>query len=649
MSRLSEQARAYILAVLAVGGVLAGVQLAQLSLENGPLLLALCILGALLQALKVEGATARSSYSFSWLVFGAAFALFGAPQAMLVMLVAHLVEWAWHRYPWYIQSLNIATFAVAVTLAAVVQDWLAGLTAALPPGGQELGAVAALLLGLAVFTATNHLLVGIAIKLARGQSLAESGVFTFSSLVIDFGLLCLGVCAALIGAVNPFAILFVIAVAVLLHNVLQVPALERLSTQDAKTSLYNAQYFDEVTTKELERSRKTGRPLSVVMADIDHLRDLNNSYGHLAGDAVIKKVAQILGASARESDTVARFGGEEFCLLMPNTTPDEAAIQVEAMRKAIEAAEFTVAGSPTPIKSTMSFGVAGRSDGPQTAKELIHDADLAVYQAKHRGRNQVCVFRPDGAGDAQPTASEPAPGEQSPRPLSLAQQLEAAQVFNQELMLTLASTIDLRDPYVIEHSRHVARYARLMAQQLGLDPQRVDLIYQAGLVHDIGKLAIPEAILFKPGRLTPAEYAIVKDHVAVGADLLDNFPSLHPIAAIVRYHHERFDGSGYPAGLQGEAIPLESRILALADAVEAMASDRPYSTGAPPEAILAEIAAESGAQFDPVVVAAFEALVDEYGPGLVVNSAHFVEEAGGGGLPVVQPWPTTVNGFEQTD
>lgn len=649
MSRLSEQARAYILAVLAVGGVLAGVQLAQLSLENGPLLLALCILGALLQALKVEGATARSSYSFSWLVFGAAFALFGAPQAMLVMLVAHLVEWAWHRYPWYIQSLNIATFAVAVTLAAVVQDWLAGLTAALPPGGQELGAVAALLLGLAVFTATNHLLVGIAIKLARGQSLAESGVFTFSSLVIDFGLLCLGVCAALIGAVNPFAILFVIAVAVLLHNVLQVPALERLSTQDAKTSLYNAQYFDEVTTKELERSRKTGRPLSVVMADIDHLRDLNNSYGHLAGDAVIKKVAQILGASARESDTVARFGGEEFCLLMPNTTPDEAAIQVEAMRKAIEAAEFTVAGSPTPIKSTMSFGVAGRSDGPQTAKELIHDADLAVYQAKHRGRNQVCVFRPEGAGDALPAASEPAPGEQSPRPLSLAQQLEAAQVFNQELMLTLASTIDLRDPYVIEHSRHVARYARLMAQQLGLDPQRVDLIYQAGLVHDIDKLAIPEAILFKPGRLTPAEYAIVKDHVAVGADLLDNFPSLHPIAAIVRYHHERFDGSGYPAGLQGEAIPLESRILALADAVEAMASDRPYSTGAPPEAILAEIAAESGAQFDPVVVAAFEALVDEYGPGLVVNSAHFVEEAGGGGLPVVQPWPTTVNGFEQTD
>lgn len=922
MKGLSARAQVYVLVILAVGVVLATRLLALVTPHQPELLVALCLLGALLQALKVEGATVRSSYSFSWMVYGAAFYLFGAPQAMLVILVAHLVEWAWHRYPWFIQSLNIASFAIALTLAEAAQA-LFGL---IPFSAGGLRDVAGLLLGLAIFTAANHLIVGIAIKLARGQSLAESGVFTFSSLMIDFGLLSLGVSAALIVSINVFASIFILAVAVLLHNVLQVPALERKSALDAKTGLYNAQYFDQVAPKELDRSQKAGRPLSVAMADIDHLRDLNNTYGHLAGDAVLKKVAQILKASARDSDVVARFGGEEFCILMPNTTTGEAALQVEAMRKAIEAAEFTVASSPAPIKATMSFGVAACSDCVQTAKELIHNADLAVYRAKHLGRNRVCIFNaaeesgapgatvleeeaqvaqaessPSTGGDqdtrsetswtgAGPSMSAPAAGvtpaspvpgalaagahlptaaapaaarytnvyvagvllaagllfflllRQAPPvnwealavftllafllemaaidiyartssvstsvaaliastlvfgptgalaasvavsvaaqikhraalnrflfntgnhllggllcvvlaqlsgrpyaewpvaiqilfallaasiiylssttllagvisldsgvqfrqiwrerfswlaphylalgfvayalifsyaaagiigvlvllvPLSmlhisqrqyihatksmvnqlrtanaaLVQQAEEVQVLNQELQLALASTIDLRDPFVVEHSRHVARYARLMALQLGLDPQRVELIHQAGLVHDIGKLAIPEAILFKPDRLTADEYAIVKEHAAAGADLLSNFHSLCQIATFVRHHHERYDGRGYPDGLKGEQIPLEARILALADAIEAMASDRPYSAGMQPEAILSEIAAEAGAQFDPQVVRAFESVVREHGSSLIVNSARLVvtDETATAGAPQSYP------------
>jgi putative nucleotidyltransferase with HDIG domain len=151
------------------------------------------------------------------------------------------------------------------------------------------------------------------------------------------------------------------------------------------------------------------------------------------------------------------------------------------------------------------------------------------------------------------------------------------------------------------------------------------LVYQAGLIHDIGKLAIPEAILFKPGRLTNDEYEVIKEHVTVGADLLDDFQSLQRVGSFVRHHHERYDGRGYPDGLAGEAIPLEARILALADAVEAMASDRPYRPGSSVAAILKEVKSEAGAQFDPVVVQAFVNLVERQGDATIINSARNVE------------------------
>ena len=185
------------------------------------------------------------------------------------------------------------------------------------------------------------------------------------------------------------------------------------------------------------------------------------------------------------------------------------------------------------------------------------------------------------------------------------EQSEAVHELNDELFLALAGTIDLRDPDVVDHSINVARYAVLAAKELGLPPDRIELLRRAGLMHDIGKLAIPEVILFKPDRLTIEEYDLVKDHVTVGADLLAEFRTLENIASFVRYHHERYDGEGYPDGLAGENIPLEARILALADAVEAMASDRPYRMGLGVAEIIAEIDDNAGSQFDPAVVAAF--------------------------------------------
>ncbi len=923
MKSLSVPARVYVLATLVVGGLLAALQLYRLDIGHLPLLAVACVSAAVLQVLKTEGATSRSSHNFGWVIYAAAFSLLGVPQAFAVILFAHLVEWVWHRYPWYIQGFNIASFAVVISLSEVVYRLVLGASAA-----SALGEMLALVTAMMVFTLANHLMVGWVIKLARGLSLSESGVFTFTPLMIDFGLLCLGVSIAMLARIDPFATVFVAVVAYLLFMVLRVPSLERKSQQDAKTGLFNDRYFDKMLHSELQRAQRMNTPLCVVMADLDLLREINNRYGHLAGDAVLKKVAQILQASAREGDVVARFGGEEFSILLPNTTAVEAVIQVEAMRKAIEAAAFTVTTSATPIKATMSFGIAERSGTDQMANDLVGLADHAVYQAKAEGRNRTCVhgvgvYRSQAVtalnvpGPVETTSvpsstssstssvsssvssSVPAPNEAASEAVSstpsqdlplaaetaasgdsvanpvkaasaatsrfvnlyvtgvalvavglaallvratpdldwrallifalLAMGLEAlsttiyvrdtsvstsvapllaatlalgpigavvvslaitlmsqikvakplnrlvfntgnhviagllcaavilstgvpfdqwplllqvgfsvlaallvylsttgllagvvglntgqpfrqvwverfswlglhyaalgmiayamilgyrsagllgvllllaplamlhlsqrqyinatkdmvdqlratnallfkqsqeVEELNQELMLALASTIDLRDPFVVEHSRHVARYAALTAAQLGLSPQRVELVRRAGLMHDIGKLAVPEAILFKPDFLSPEEYAIVKDHSVIGADLLSDFHTLRNVATYVRHHHERYDGHGYPQQLAGDKIPLEARILALADAVEAMASDRPYRQGLSVQEILSEIERNAGTQFDPAVVNAFVQVIERHGAEIFVNSARvFKSHPGDGPLP----------------
>jgi putative nucleotidyltransferase with HDIG domain len=205
---------------------------------------------------------------------------------------------------------------------------------------------------------------------------------------------------------------------------------------------------------------------------------------------------------------------------------------------------------------------------------------------------------------------------------ALQNQASEISALNEELLLALSHAIDLRDPDVHDHSKAVARYAVLMAQQLGLAPERVELVRKAGLLHDIGKLGIPEAILFKPARLSAEEYTVVKQHPTLGAAIVSDCRSLHDLIPFIRNHHEHFDGRGYPGGLRGSDIPLEARILSVADAVEAMASDRPYRRGQNVDAILKEIMACAGTQFDATVVDAFVNVVQRQGPGVIINSAR---------------------------
>jgi putative nucleotidyltransferase with HDIG domain len=193
---------------------------------------------------------------------------------------------------------------------------------------------------------------------------------------------------------------------------------------------------------------------------------------------------------------------------------------------------------------------------------------------------------------------------------------------NDSLLDTLAEVVDLRDPHVFGHSKQVAHYAVLIATRLGLPPKQVELVRKAGLLHDIGKLGISETILFKPDKLDKEEYLQVKEHARLGADLLRPSNSLNPLIPVIRYHHEFFNGNGYPEGLSGNEIPLEARIISVADAIEAMASDRPYRRGMTHEEIIEELRQNAGTQFDPMVVNAFVEIARLDGDSVIVNAAR---------------------------
>ena len=225
------------------------------------------------------------------------------------------------------------------------------------------------------------------LHLARGHS--PLSIFTFESLTTDSVLACLGVAVAAFWHVNPWLIAFAVAPLLLVHRSLSVPALQEEARVDPKTGLFNARHFAAELGDELTRAERFQRPMTVIMADLDLLRDINNAYGHLAGDAVLKGVADIFRMQLREYDVPARFGGEEFAILLPETGPEQALEIAERIRRAVAAARFEVETSNEPIKATVSLGIATFPKDGSDVNELIHQADLAVYRAKLQGRNRA--------------------------------------------------------------------------------------------------------------------------------------------------------------------------------------------------------------------------------------------------------------------
>lgn len=891
MRNLSIQSRIYLVIVYLMGALLLSINLLDFVVVDSAIFFALCFLGAVLHILKVEGATNRSHYTFSFLIFGFAIIYLPPALALIVIIVSNIAEWAWNRPPWFIQLFNISCYVISAQIAILVYQSLNT-----PGTFTSWEVIVAIAMAMISFTVVNHMLVGIILWLARGENFKQSGIFDLVPILIDLIMLTLGASLVLIWNYNPYALLIFLAPLYPIYISLKIPSLERKTETDQKTGLFNHNYFMEHLKNELHRANRYDRPLSIIMADLDLLRNINNTYGHLAGDEVLKGVADILKRSVREYDVVARFGGEEFAILLPEAETEKAIGRAEFIRREIENARFNIPTSVNPIQATLSLGIATRENFEQTGEEIIHNADAALYNSKLKGRNRAFAYthntfklvKPGTAViqvvDTQPvpredeapahaeaeysassrqyvakestgaehsekepvkteTKQDDTPPDTKPRsthpkvllyiaslavvalifsafafsrpynisnypldrhwiglvaisliiistewfsidlyvkntslsstavplaagfilfgPLGVVvtslvyaitagikyrspfnrvvfnlsnhviagmtitlllvltgallsslggqlyellsallastvmflittslisvgigmdlrqsplhiwieqykwmtsyyvgiglvayalifgykyagvggllvmmiplfilrysqmqyvehtrkivtelrnknQELEksASEIneLNEGLLTTLSEIIDLRDPYVLGHSKQVSEYSTRIATLLKLSDRQIKLIRKAGLLHDIGKLGISMEILTKPGKLTPEEFEKIKRHASLGGDLVKNSPSLRPLVPIIRHHHEFFNGMGYPDNLAGSQIPIEARVVAVADAIEAMVSNRPYRKALRLEQVIEELKRNSGTQFDPLVV-----------------------------------------------
>ncbi len=844
----------------------------------------LAILGSLALIFNVYGSTERTHYNVSFVIYSFSLFLLGIPGAGIVILISHLIEWPFGKYPWYVQIFNIGQYLISVQLAGMFYFAFNGSTL-LDLTTIDPSVLFSVIVALMIFTLVNHFLVGVVIWMIQGESFSQSGIFNFFPLILDFTMLSMGALGAIVWRENPALSLMVAIPLYLLYSTLKVPALERAQEIDPKTGLYNASYFASALSSELARANRYDRPITVVMADLDLLRNINNTYGHLAGDQVLIEVARILKENVREYDVLARFGGEEFSILMPETAQEDAYKRIDDIRAKLAAHDFMVDSSESPIKVTISFGITNRTSKDQQILDLIHQADIALYVAKLSGRNKCVVYgtpvfetmidgldlkneipslkRLDDRLGTIATLPPSAPRQkqgptkniktktetatQAPSPAQTSRQVTlfitlltllsvvlllatwlfspqvqwadllafCAMVFlielfsidiyvretsvstsaapllagfilfgpvgvallgasfalaawlkhrgpynriffnasnqiipgiiiamavrflfpqigsswqylyllvlfgvgalilfllttftisagvtldrkmslsgfwrqqfswlwlyflgmgliafgiyvtflamgvlgalifliplsilrlgqvqyinqtkiintelknknkdlrestdkikqlNDELMLALAEITELNNPYLSGHSKRVAILSVAIAESIGLRQDQIELIYNSSLLHDIGKFGIDQKLLNTTEDLTPAELDHIRAHVENGVEILSKIRTLSSLIPVIHAHHERMDGRGYPLGLASEDIPIEARIITLADAVDAMNSDRPYRQRLSREGLITEIKQHTGTQFDPEIAKAFLKLMAE--------------------------------------
>ena len=396
------------------------------------------------------------------------------------------------------------------------------------------------------------------------------------------------------GPAGIFAVLLPSACALALActTVLQHTRIRRLRARiddsnrtDPLTGLLNRRAFEEELELELERAMRAERPLSVVVGDIDGFRAINERQGHAAGDATLQAVAQNALKWKRRIDQAARIAGEEFALLLPETDERGAFIVAERLRRAMHRSFVDSA-----VGVSFSFGVATAPSHGTDAVALLHAADSATAAAKDLGGDRTVIYSDEVAR-------------------TLAQMGHASGELQLATVIALAEALDIRDTGTGQHSHTVGRYAELMARELGFDEDSVERIRLAGVLHDIGKIGISDRVLSKPGPLDAEEWQEMYTHPEIGARLLAR-PEFEDLRTWILAHHERPDGLGYPRALGASEIPLEARILAVADAYEAMTADRVYRPALGEEAARAELEAGAGTQFDAPVVEAFLRAID---------------------------------------
>jgi diguanylate cyclase (GGDEF)-like protein len=385
-SGLPPLARPYHFLVLAAAAAIAIPSLRDLAGPGHPWLLfgVLAVAASAAQLFVVRNGRNQSYHTAITFLFVGVLTL-PAPLLVLLVIVMHIPEWLKHRYAWYIQTFNIANYVIDAFVARATIVLVAGSLDAAP----ETQLAVAALAGCATFALANHALLAVMLRLARGLSFRKSGLFRHETLATDVILAALAPAIVVLWASSPVLVPFAFAPLLLVHRSFTIPVLREAARHDPKTGLYNARHFSGRLEDELERARSLGTELSLIVADLDLLRDINNTHGHLAGDAVICGIADVFRRNVRENDVAARFGGEEFAILLPATSKRAAVALAERLRAAVEAEEFEVPSLRKTVRATLSLGVASTGADGQEANGLVHAADAAVYRAKAHGRNRV--------------------------------------------------------------------------------------------------------------------------------------------------------------------------------------------------------------------------------------------------------------------
>ncbi|MCL4514364.1 MAG: diguanylate cyclase, partial [Firmicutes bacterium] len=368
---------------------------------------------------------------------------------------------------------------------------------------------------------------------------------------------------------------------------------QRQANIDGLTQLYNRLYFYDRLAAEIQRADRFNSSFGIIFCDLDDFKLYNDQNGHTYGDSALQDLARIINASTRDVDITARYGGEEFAIILPEATSADSLVVAKRLVKNVAKHTFeTKLGLPCYL--TVSVGVVTYPEHGSSAIELVQRVDDAMYQAKRLGKNRVQLYNPR-IRKSQPHNSG-------------ANESSNTRFLN--YVKSLAAIVDARDRYCCSHSQTVARLARLIGEKMALGQEQLQDLAIAALLHDVGKIAISDAVLTKRTPLTLEEREMINQHPVMGSNIIRPVAASIDIVRSVLHHHEHFDGTGYPNGLSGREIPLGARIIAIADAYHAMISNRPYRPAFSASQALAELRANAEGQFDPEIVNIFARVVE---------------------------------------